>query len=201
MVRKLFTHSQSVAPAGRTDVVHRPASLSVAVSADADWWGSLMQTYPDLFPRTQREPALPPCGPGWRDIIERCCIRIEDAISRPESFRFERIVERQGTLRFFWGGRLSAPAEAAVRVAIDLAEARSECVCEVCGAPGCRHRQDEAVAIRCDEHAQGERIKAKPGFENMHLRQEVISGRARVVVSSFYDFERDAFIDVAPRER
>jgi hypothetical protein len=198
MIRNPLSNAESIAPANRTDVESRTEGLSIAVPADLDWREGLMRSYPNFFPRLSRGSALPRCGSGWRDIIERCCVRIADAISARESFRFERIVERQGTLRLYWGGRLSAPSEASVRLAIDLAEARSECVCDVCGAPGCRHRNNETFVTRCADHARGDRMKAKPGFENMHLRQKVISGRARVVVCSFYDFARDAFIDVEP---
>lgn len=58
------------------------------------------------------------------------CVRIVAALQENEHFRFERIRERQGALRINWDGRLTAASEAAVRSAVDVAEARSICVCE-----------------------------------------------------------------------
>ncbi|MBR1000530.1 hypothetical protein ABIF65_007775 [Bradyrhizobium japonicum] len=199
MVRPLFLHSDSVASSNCADVVARPASASIAVPAD-DWRESLMRSHSDFFPTLPGGPALPLCGPRWRDIIERCCVRIEDALSRRETFRFERIAEFQGVLRFYWGGSLSAPSEAKVRLAIDLAEARSQCVCEICGGRGRLHRHDNSFETRCSAHAYGEPVPVKPGFENMHLRQKTVVGRVRAVVCSFYDFEHDAFLDIGPSE-
>ncbi|HEV7600121.1 MAG TPA: hypothetical protein VGO49_07655 [Bradyrhizobium sp.] len=168
-----------------------------------DWRFELRETLPDFFDpppvaggKPPRRPiCLPECGPGWRGIIDRCCVRIGAALLDRERFRFERIRERQGALRIYWGGRLAAASEAVVREAVDLAEARSICVCELCGAEGRLYRADAVLMSRCVRHAQGGPA-APPGLQNLHLRQKTITGRLRVVVACRYDPETDAFLDI-----
>jgi len=109
-----------------------------------DWRAELQDILPDFFDPPSGggrvRPACPiDCGPGWAAVVDRCCVRIAAALEDRERFYFESIRERQGALRISWGGRLSAASEAAVRSAIDLAEARSVCVCEICGARGRRY--------------------------------------------------------------
>jgi hypothetical protein len=162
----------------------------------------LIETFPGFFSpgerRSQGTACLPECGEGWRPILDRCCERIAATLQDGERFRFEKIVERQGSLRIYWGGRLSAASEAAVREAIDLAEARSQCVCEHCGEPGRQYRQDGAVITRCDAHARGMPLPVRRGYENVHLTQKVIKGRARVVVACRYNPKTDSFAEVDP---
>jgi hypothetical protein len=167
-----------------------------------DWRFELRQTVPDFFDpppvpdrKAARPACLPECGPGWRGIIDRCCVRIGAALLERERFRFERIRERQGALRIYWGGRLTAAGETVVREAVDLAEARSICVCELCGAEGRLHRADGVLMTRCVRHAQG-RAAAPLGLQNLHLRQKTITGRLRVVVACRYDPETDSFADI-----
>jgi hypothetical protein len=168
-----------------------------------DWRFDLRKTVPDFFHHPlvsgRKQPArpvcLPECGRGWRDIIDRCCARIEAALLERERFGFERIRERDGALRIYWGGRLTAASEAVVREAVDLAEARSICVCELCGAEGRLHRADGVLMSRCVRHAQG-RPAAPLGLQNLHLRQKTITGRLRVVVACRYDPETDSFLDI-----
>jgi len=85
-----------------------------------------------------------------------------------------------------------------VREAIDLAEAASQCFCELCCAPGRLYRCDSVFLTRCAGHAEGSPVPVRDGFENLHLRQKVVTGRVRVVVRSRYDPERDRFIDLDP---
>lgn len=102
-----------------------------------DWRLQLIEALPDFFagPRARRSrPVLPDCGEGWCCVVDRLCVRIAAAREDGESFRFASIGQQDGALRVRWGGRLSAESEAAVRSAIDLAEARSLCICELCGA-------------------------------------------------------------------
>jgi hypothetical protein len=165
-----------------------------------DWRIELASALPDFFsPSPGRPLCVPACGLGWRDILDRCVLRIDAALEEGESFRFERIAERHGVMRIYWGGRLSAASEAAVREAIDLAEARSQCVCELCGDRGRLHRCDGVVKARCDLHAEGApAVEVRPGFEDVHLTQQTIAGRMRAVVVRRYDFELDAFVDFDP---
>jgi hypothetical protein len=175
----------------------------VAGVVQRDWRFELRETLPDFFdappvPRQvppTRPVCLPECGPGWRGIIDRCCVRIGTALLEREHFHFERIRERQGALRIYWGGRLTAASEAVVREAVDLAEARSICVCELCGAEGRLYRADGVLMTRCVRHARGGPV-ARPGTQNLHLRQKTITGRLRVVVASRYDPETDSFLDI-----
>jgi hypothetical protein len=164
-----------------------------------DWRTELASTVPEFFmPRPGGLACVPQCGAGWRWIIDRCAFRIAAALDDRETFRFERIREHQGSLRIYWGGRLSAGGEAAVREAIDLGEAASQCFCELCGAPGRLHRCDGVCQTRCAGHAQGDPVPVRPGFENLHLRQKFVAGRVRVVVRSRYNADLDRFIDLDP---
>ena len=134
-----------------------------------DWRIELASTVPEFF--------VPRPGRGWRWIIDRCAFRIGAALEDRESFRFERIREHQGSLRIYWGGRLSAGGEAAVREAVDLGEAASQCFCELCGARGRLYRCDGGFVTRCAGHAEGTPLTIRPGFENLHLRQKTVTGR------------------------
>lgn len=168
-----------------------------------DWRTELRETLPDFFARPGRGPCVPECGPGWASVVDRCCVRIAAALEDRERFRFESIRSCDGALRIRWGGRLSAASEAAVRSAIDLAEARSMCVCETCGARGSRYRADGVLVARCPDHAVGQRAFAAE-MEDVHLIQVTVKGRLRVVVGARYDFETDAFVeidDIAPLRR
>ncbi|WFU23636.1 hypothetical protein QA649_37435 [Bradyrhizobium sp. CB1717] len=121
--------------------------------------------------------------PGLAGVVDRCSVRIAAALSFGESFRFESIRGRQGALRIRWGGRLSVANEAAVRAAVDLAEAR--CVCETCGARGRLYRGPARDGERAPD-------------------QVTVRGRLRVVVAARYDFDTDAFVridDVGPLDR
>ncbi|MEW6645118.1 MAG: hypothetical protein AB1586_31770 [Pseudomonadota bacterium] len=100
-------------------------------------------------------------------------------------------------------GAAACRPPAAVRAAVDLAEARSVCVCEECGARGRLYRADDVLAVRCTDHAEG--VPAvRPELENVHLTQVTVKGRLRVVVAARYDYDTDAFVrieDVGPLSR
>jgi hypothetical protein len=164
-----------------------------------DWRTELAMAVPEFFvARPGRLACVPACGAGWGWIIDRCAFRIGAALEDRETFYFERIREHQGSLRIYWGGRLSAAGEAAVREAIDLGEAASQCFCELCGAPGRLYRCDDAFRTRCAGHAEGAPVPIRPGFKNLHLRQKFVTGRVRVVVRSRYEPDLDRFIDLDP---
>ncbi|WFU42842.1 hypothetical protein QA640_10500 [Bradyrhizobium sp. CB82] len=99
-------------------------------------------------------------------------------------------------MRFYWHGALSPDADAKVEEAIDLAEARSACSCEVCGEPG-RLYGPGWLTTRCTAHAEGRRPE-----EIRRLRErphrETVRWRRRVVRCRRYDRENDVFIDVDP---
>lgn len=58
---------------------------------------------------------------------------IAATLEEGEAFRFESIGSYDGALWIRWSGRLKAASEAAVRAAVDLAEARSMCVSHLDG--------------------------------------------------------------------
>jgi hypothetical protein len=164
-----------------------------------DWRIELASAVPDFFvPRPGHPACVIECGAGWRWIIDRCAFRIAAALNDRETFRFERIREHQGSLRIYWGGRLSPGGEAAVREAIDLGEAASQCFCETCGAPGRLYRCDGVLLTRCAGHAEGAPVPIRPEYKNLHLRQKVVTARVRVVVRSRYEPDLDRFIDLDP---
>src|ERR1041385_2808835 len=169
--------------------------------ATRDWRVDLVEAYPRLFQRPAGGSAAscyPEGGEGWRDLLERACGRIQAAVAADgRRLTITQIKEKFGTLRFYWEGDLSHDAEAKVEEAIDLAEARSACTCEVCGEEGWLHRFGAWLMTRCSTHAQGSPVKIKAGFHGVLVVQRVVGGRSRVSCRR-YDRTADAFVDVAP---
>ncbi|WP_158670671.1 hypothetical protein [Bradyrhizobium guangdongense] len=166
-----------------------------------DWRAELLHAYPDILHPVGNPPharGWPEVGDGWRDLLERCCGRIRAAIQADRgAFRATQIKEKFGTLRFYWTGSLSLSANAEVQEAIDLAEARSACTCEVCGEPG-RLYGPGWLTTRCTAHAEGRRPEEiRPGFENILVEERYV-GERRVVHCRRYDRENDVFINVDP---
>jgi hypothetical protein len=162
-----------------------------------DWRTELTAVLPHFFSSgsaaaAERTVCTIECGPGWADIVDRLCVRIAATLLDRERFRFDSIRQREGALRVVWGGRLSSASEAVVREAVDLAEARSVCVCELCGCRGRLYRADGICTARCHDHRSGDRA-LRPGMENLHLRTV---GRMRVLVASRYDYGTDSFVDI-----
>jgi hypothetical protein len=108
-----------------------------------------------------------------------------------------QIKEKYGTLRFYWTGRLSKEAEARVDEAIDLAEARSACTCELCGEEGRLHRKGGWLMTRCAAHAEGRAVETELRFENVHIMERTVGG-TREVLCRRYDRATDSFIAVPP---
>jgi len=167
-----------------------------------DWRVELIRDYPDLFHPLPGDPPTAegwPCvGDGWADLLQRACVRILTAVQADGgSFRFTEIKEKYATLRAYWEGSLSPEADAMVEEAIDLAEARSACTCEICGEVGQLHGPGW-LTTRCAAHAEGRRpVEIRPGFENIHIEERFVRDR-RVVRCRRYDRETDSFIDVDP---
>ena len=88
----------------------------------------------------------PECVEGWCDLLDRARGRIEAALAGNDTFTTLQIKEKYGTLRLYWRGCLLKEAEAKVEEAIDLAEARSACTCELCGAEGRLHSRGDWLA-------------------------------------------------------
>ena len=96
-----------------------------------DWRIELLQQHHRLFhgpiDRPYAAQGYPNCEEGWRDLLERCCARIEAALAEGGAFRVLQIKEKFGELRFYWSGDMSNAARAEVEEAIALAVARSAC--------------------------------------------------------------------------
>jgi hypothetical protein len=164
-----------------------------------DWRTDLVTAYSDLFhphgdPPTAR--GWPSVSDGWRDLLERACVRIRAAVQADAgTFHAAQIKEKFGTLRFYWEGALSQEAMALVEEAIDLAEARSACTCEICGEPG--RLYGGWVTTRCEAHAEGRRpIAAQPG-DDIQVVERIV-GKRRSVRRRRYDRETDTFKDIDP---
>jgi hypothetical protein len=169
-----------------------------------DWRIDLIETYPDLFhpfpdDRGVAE-ASPECGAGWQDLLERACARIRAAVlADGGTFEFTQIKEKYATVRLYWEGALSPEADAWIEEIIDLAEARSACTCEVCGAEGCLHRAGGWLMTRCAAHAQGHPVPEKEGWENVIISHVVARGAKTVIVKRRrYVRETDSFIEIDP---
>jgi hypothetical protein len=166
--------------------------------AEKDWRIALIEAHPNLFhPPTGRPEAAdgyPNCGEGWRDLLERACVRIETALAGG-TFRASQIKEKFASLRFYWHGEVSAAAMAGIDEAIALAKARSACTCEVCGEVGRLYRHGATYMTRCATHAKGQPVAAKPGRENVHVVRTATSDGFRRAPRR-YDRANDSFLDI-----
>jgi hypothetical protein len=167
-----------------------------------DWRINLIEGHPDLFhapaARPEAAPGYPNCEGGWRDLLERVCDRIEAALVEGSAFRVLQIKEKFGTLRFYWSGDVSDVANANIDEAIALAVARSACTCEICGAEGRLYSRGGWLVTACAEHANGEAVPVKPGFENLHIVRRIVEGRVRILSCRRYARTTDSFVDVPP---
>lgn len=161
-----------------------------------NWRNDLVAAHPRLFGVASQGYAE--CGEGWRDLLERCCVRIEAALADGDLFTTEQIKSKYATLRFYWAGRLSDAAKAGVQEAIELAEARSSCTCETCGAPGRLYDRGGWLATACPKHAQGKPVPVKAGRENLRIVGRLVGDRLRIASCRRYDRETDSFTDVDP---
>lgn len=164
-----------------------------------DWRIALIEAHPQVFHalpgKAAASRAYPRCGDGWRGLVERACARIESAIVGGDTFVARQICQRLGTLRFYWSGELGTSSQSLIADAISRAEACSHCTCEECGAPGRLYRADRFLVTRCIVHAVGVLVPIEPDFENVHLVQQVVDGRASIVACR-YDRSTDAFVEI-----
>lgn len=168
-----------------------------------DWRQELIDAYPHLF-RLERDggdfytPGYPTTGDGWSDLIGRAIARIA-AADVGRSVRIDQIKQKFGTLRLYWSsiGAIDDETDAAIEEAIALAEARSECTCETCGAEGALHRDEGWYATACHEHARGERVEVKPGYEGIRIVETFTSDGSQVSCRRYLR-ETDSFVDVDP---
>lgn len=133
-----------------------------------EWRSRLVDAHERLFPdaRPYRDgtgwalacAGWPDVGDGWRRILERACERLEQALASEPSAEavIIEIKQKYGSLRLHVSTAGTSPdADAAVALAIDLAEARPEHVCETCGDPGRPWSRQGWLQTRCDRHGEG----------------------------------------------
>jgi hypothetical protein len=165
-----------------------------------DWRIAVMQAHERVFDLIRGQPkrslGYPLCDAGWRDILERLCIRVETALHENDTFRFVRIKQKFGVLRADWDGDISNETRAMVLHAIDLAVARSACTCETCGVEGQLYNNHGWLATRCAEHALGNPAPLEPGSENIHKLRHV-AGEPCLFYAR-YDRETDTLTEVLP---
>jgi hypothetical protein len=161
-----------------------------------DWQRDLVQRYAPLLARS----ALPSVGKGWRDLVERVLQRTATAMAREPAeawLRIVRIKEEYGAIRFHYDAtHLSAAATQAVQEAIDLAEARSACSCEMCGEEGRLYESAGGYRKRCGRHGEGRPLPVRPGWENEYIVDIVDEGRLRAASCRRYDRKSDAFAEI-----
>jgi hypothetical protein len=165
-----------------------------------DWRIELIEAHARLFRHANGHPeaaqGYPECDEGWCDLLERACVRIENALDNGDTFKIAQIKEKLGTLRFYWDGKLSEHVKAAVEEAIQLAHARSACTCEICGDEGRLYTRGGWLATACADHAKGEPVPVKPGLENVHIVWGTLNGQVRILSCRRYDRATDGFVDV-----
>jgi hypothetical protein len=163
-----------------------------------DWRIELIEAHPGLFHPPEECPekasGYPWCDAGWRDLLERLCVRIQAALRDGETIRILQIKEKFASLRCYWRGDVSPGTAAKIMEAIALAQARSACICEQCGA-ACR-RCNNAYASRCIAHARSVLVPSEPGRENIYLMPRAPG--ASGVYSARYDYETDTLTNVSP---
>jgi hypothetical protein len=172
------------------------------------WQSQLIARYPDLFNQEINgrvtRPGHPMVGDGWRDLVETAIGRIATAVAAAPSgsVGISQIKEKFGALRLYWHGRNNLPEAtcAAVEEAIYLAEARSACTCETCGAEGRLYNKSGYLFTACEEHAQGKAVEVRPGRENVHIVRTLKDGKLSIASCRRYIRETDSFVDVSPAE-
>lgn len=117
--------------------------------------------------------------PGWIEVIEEACARIDAALTESEKqiFRWLQIKEKFAGLRLYWEGgplhvdfmhpegrmhfevdpteppRLSEAIRKEIAQIIAEAAGRAETLCQVCGKPGqLRQRENGWMITACDAH-------------------------------------------------
>ena len=166
-----------------------------------DWRIELNEAHPRLFHLPAAGPECsfghPLCEAGWRDILQRLCARIENALQVSETFEFVRLTQKLGILRIVWNGEVSEENKVRIGEAVNLAVARSACSCEICGAEGRLYSNRGWLATRCAEHAAGDPVPVRPGLENVRFLRRT-PGTANMYYAR-YDRATDTLTEVSPR--
>jgi hypothetical protein len=169
------------------------------------WQSRLVARHPVLFNQDINgrviAPGHPSVGDGWRDLVETAVGRIAAAVAAAPggSVKIGQIKEKFGTLRVYLDRRraLSDQTNAAIDEAIELAEARSACTCETCGAEGRLFKSGGWLVTACDAHGKGSPVPQKPGLMNLHVTRGIVDGK-RVIRTQRYVRSTDTFEEVDP---
>jgi hypothetical protein len=168
------------------------------MAAVRSWRTELIEAHRDLFHPPQGHPesaaGYPWCDEGWSDLLARLCVRLRAALREGETIRIIQVKEKFATLRVYWRGDVTPETAARLHEAIALAEARSACTCERCGAVGRLYSDGGVYMTRCAIHAKGELIPAQLSAENIHLVRVPTSDGYRIAARR-YDREADRFVD------
>jgi hypothetical protein len=166
-----------------------------------DWRIALVEAHPRLFDRPagnlDRATGYPTCEEGWRDLLDRMCDRMERALREGETIRIVQIKEKFATLRCYWRGNVAGSTTAKIMEAIALAEARSACTCEQCGAEGRLYKRGGFYLTRCVAHAEGAEVPSERDGEVVHVVRVATADGARHVRRR-YDRKTDSFAEVPP---
>lgn len=166
----------------------------MAESSDAgDWRSDLIKRYLGQF-----KSPYPDVSDGWHELLEILFARISNILkANPDcSFGITQIKEKLGMLRFYY--YVECPAVSikdAIRLAVDLAEARSACTCEICGEAGQLYNHDRHLTTRCPHHATGSRIRLSPYWQNLYI---LIDGTDLKAKYRRYVRETDSFTSLTP---
>lgn len=164
-----------------------------------DWRTRLMDRYPALFPPRPdgARAGYPSVGDGWTDLLERALGRIAAAVAgAPGAVRITQIKEKFAGIRIYYDAvGLSPEVLSAVDDAIDLAEARAECTCELCGEEGTLCDDAGWYTTRCRAHAVG--VSAARGGPAQYERTFYSGGREVRRTLRRYDRAGDRFIMVS----
>ena len=168
------------------------------MSEATTWRQQLVETHPEVFDRRFRGVrGYPTCSDGWRDLVTKLVERV-CAASAGYPVHFTRMSEEFGTLRIHWTAeaRLPPATERAVQDAIAVAEARSACTCQTCGAEGRLYSSGSWLLTACPAHARGVAVPVRPGTENVHVVRGFSADGTPQLVRRRYDRETDSFVDV-----
>lgn len=168
-----------------------------------DWRIELIEAHRGLFCPPAGNPGAalgsPQCEAGWRDLLQRLCVRLEAALGDDERIYLNRIREAVGRLRVSWRGQVMPATISRIHEAIALAEARSACTCELCGELGRLHLVDGVCMTRCVAHARGTPLADESKGNRMHIVRMLRSDGSGYEPRR-YDRENDSFVDPAPVE-
>jgi len=151
-----------------------------------DWQAEIYARHSDWIAGPHIHMAV---GDGWSDVLARLFDRIAEALAGepvPVKLAIIDIKEKHAELRADFLAPVGPEAEAAIDRAVLLAEMRSECTCDICGAAGKVRStigQSGWLAVRCDDHRSGYPVAVGKGPPRRRVRDgrgtfEVVYDRA-----------------------